>query len=187
MKPPSTPFRLDPKQRQQVRHRARNERDHRITRRLLALLGLNQGRTEAEVAQLLDVEPRSIRNGKKLYRMGGLDALCTLQHKGDRGERTGPQQQQLRDEIKTGRFRTIKHVRAWIEQTFAVTDSDSGAKRLLRRLGCSYHKASGYLFKARRDKQEEWVKKYEAHKGRVGRTLRRYFIDGVHPVWGQES
>src|SRR3982750_1096272 len=99
MKPPSTPFRLDPKQRQQVRHRARNERDHRITRRLLALLWLDQGRTETEVAQLLGVEPRSIRNWKKLYRTGGLDALCTLQHKGDRGERTGPQQQQLRDEI----------------------------------------------------------------------------------------
>jgi transposase len=187
MKPPSTPFRLDPKQRQHVRHRARNERDHRITRRLLALLWLDQGRTEAEVANLLDVEPRSIRNWKKLYRTGGLDALCTLQHKGDRGELTAPQQQQLRDEIQTGRFRTIKHVRAGIEQTFAVTYSDSGAKRLLRRLGCSYHKASGFLFKAKRDKQGEWVKKYEEHKGRVGRTLRRYFIDGVPPVWGQES
>jgi transposase len=44
-----------------------------------------------------------------------------------------------------------------------------------------------YLFKAKRDKQEEWLKKYEGHKRQVGRSLRRYFIDGVHPVWGQES
>src|SRR3954451_8618225 len=183
----STRFRLDSKQRQHLRKRARNERDHRIARRLLTLLWLDQGRTETEVAQSLDVEARTIRNWVKLYRTGGLDALCTLKHKGDRGELTPSQQQQLRDEIKTGRFRTVKQVREWIEQTFAVTYSDSGAQRLLQRLGCSYHKASGYLFKAKRDKQEEWLKKYEGHKLQVGRTLRRYFLDGVHPVWGQES
>jgi transposase len=183
----STRFRLDSKQRQHLRKRARNERDHRIARRLLTLLWLDQGRTETEVAQSLDVEARTIRNRVKLYRTGGLDALCTLKHKGDRGELTPSRQQQLRDEIKTGRFRTVKQVREWIEQTFAVTYSDSGAQRLLQRLGCSYHKASGYLFKAKRDKQEEWLKKYEGHKLQVGRTLRRYFLDGVHPVWGQES
>ncbi|HMB06300.1 MAG TPA: IS630 family transposase [Isosphaeraceae bacterium] len=187
MELPSPRLKLDPKQRQHLRKRARHERDHRITRRILTLLWLDQGRTEAEVADLLNVDPRSIRNWLKLYRTGGLDALCTLKHKGDKGELTGEQQRQLRDEVKTGRFRTVKHIREWIEHTFAVAYSDSGVKRLLQRLGCTYHKASGYLFKARRDKQEEWLRKYEGHKGQVGRTLRRYFIDGVHPVWGQES
>src|SRR4051794_8488840 len=101
MEPPARRFMLDPKQRQHLRKRARNERDHRITRRLLTLLWLDQGRTETEVANLLDVEPRSIRNWLKLYRTGGLDVLCTLQHKGDKGELTAEQQQQLRDEIQT--------------------------------------------------------------------------------------
>jgi transposase len=187
MRSPSTGFRLDSQQRQRFRKRADSERDHRIVRRLFALLWLDQGRSETEVASLLQVTPRTIRDWLKLYRTGGLDALCTLRHKGDQGELTEPQQGQLRDEIRTGRFRTIKHVRDWIEQTFSVAYSDSGAKKLLQRLGCTYHKASGYLFKAKRDKQEEWLKKYEGHRCRVGRSLRRYFIDGVHPVWGQES
>jgi transposase len=187
MGPSATRFRLDPKQRKLLRQRVHLERDHRIARRLLTLLWLDQGRTETEVAGLLNVEPRTIRNWLKLYRRGGMDALCTLQHKGDQGELTAPQQQQLKDEIKAGRFRTAKQVRAWIEQTFAVAYSESGVKRLLQRLGCTYHKASGFLFKAQRVKQEEWLKKYEDHKRQVGRILRRYFIDGVHPVWGQES
>jgi transposase len=187
MESSSTRFRLDPKQRRHLRDLADHERDHRITRRLLTLLWLDQGRNEAEVAELLNVSPRTIRNWEKLYRTGGLDALCTLKHKGDKGELTEAQQQRLHDEIKTGRFRTIKQVRGWIEQTFSIAYSDSGAKKLLQRLGCTYHKASGYLFKAKRDKQEEWLQKYEGHKGRVGPSLRRYFIDGVHPVWGQES
>jgi transposase len=187
MEPSSTRFRLDPKQRQHLRKRAHLERDHRIARRLLALLWLDQGRTEDEVAGLLHVEPRTIRNWLRLYRGGGTDALCTLKHKGDQGELTASQQQRLRDEVKSGHFRTAKQVRAWIEETFAVAYTESGVKRLLQRLGCSYHKASGFLFKAERDKQEEWLKKYEGHKLRVSRTVRRYFLDGVHPVWGQES
>jgi len=187
MESSSTGFRLDSQQRQLFRKLVGQERDHRIARRLFALLWLDQGRNETEVAGLFNVAPRTVRNWLKLYHTGGLDALCTLQHKGDQGELTELQQRQLRDEIQTGRFRTIKHVREWIEQTFSVAYSDSGAKKLLQRLGCTYHKASGYLFKARRDKQEEWLKKYEGHRGRVGPSLRRYFIDGVHPVWGQES
>src|SRR5436305_2657685 len=140
MESSSTRFRLDPKQRQHLRKRAHLERDHRIVRRLLTLLWLDQGRTETEVAGLLQVEPRTIRNWLKLYRTGGLDALCTLKHHGDRGELTEAQQQRLHDEIETGRFRTIKQVRGWIEQTFSIAYSDSGAKKLLQRLGCTYHK-----------------------------------------------
>ncbi len=88
-----------------------------------------------------------------LSRTGGLNALWTLEHKGDKGELTEEQQRQLKDEIQTGRFRTVKHVRQRIEQTFALAYSESGAKRLLQRLGCTSHKASGSCFKARRDKQ----------------------------------
>src|SRR3954465_918721 len=176
MESSSTRFKLDPKQRRHLRDLADHERDHRIPRRLVTLLWLDQGRNEAEVAELLNVAPRTIRNWEKLYRTGGLDALCTLKHKGDQGELTEAQQHQLHDEIKTGRFRTVKQVRGWIEQTFSIAYSDSGAKKLLLPLGSPYHKASGSLFKARRVKQEEWLKTYEGHKRRVGRSLRRYFI-----------
>ena len=60
-------------------------------------------------------------------------------------------------------------------------------RKLLVRLGCSFHKASAFLFKAERDKQEEFVAEYEQDKWKVqpeGR--RRYFVDGVHPLYGLE-
>src|SRR3954463_15384587 len=85
MEPSSTRFRLDPKQRRHLRDLADHERDHRIARRLLTLLWLDQGRNETEVAELFNVSPRTIRNWEKLYRTGGLDALCTLKPKGTRG------------------------------------------------------------------------------------------------------
>jgi transposase len=148
---PSPRPKLDPRQRQHLRKRARHERDHQIRRRVLTLLWLDQGRTEAEVANRLNSDPRSIRDWLKLYRTGGRDALCTLKHKGGTGELTGEQQWQLRDEVKTGRFRAAKQLRERIEHTLAVASSDSGAKGPLQRPGCTSRKASGDLFKARRD------------------------------------
>jgi transposase len=60
-------------------------------------------------------------------------------------------------------------------------------RKLLVRLGCSFHKASAFLFKADQDKQKEFVAEYEQDKEKVSRDGgRRYFLDGVHPLYGLE-
>ena len=75
----------------------------------------------------------------------------------------------------------------FIRDTFGKTFSPSGTRKLLARLGCTFHKASSFLFKAKRDKQEEWLKDYEQDKPKVESAgWRRYFIDGVHPLYGME-
>ena len=59
--------------------------------------------------------------------------------------------------------------------------------KLLKRMGCSFHKASAFLFKADRAKQEAFVADYERDKAAVpSRGGRRYFLDGVHPLYGLE-
>src|SRR5262249_58893100 len=60
-------------------------------------------------------------------------------------------------------------------------------RKLLKRLGCSFHKVSGFLFKADQEKQKEFVAEYEQDKSKVRSDgWRRYFIDGVHPLYGLE-
>ena len=60
-------------------------------------------------------------------------------------------------------------------------------RKLLVRLGCSFHKASAFLFKADQEKQKEFVAQYEQDKGKAQtEQWRRYFIDGVHPLYGLE-
>jgi hypothetical protein len=55
------------------------------------------------------------------------------------------------------------------------------------RLGCSFHKVSGFLFKADQDKQKQFVAEYEQDKPKVeAEGWRRYFLDGVHPLYGLE-
>lgn len=60
-------------------------------------------------------------------------------------------------------------------------------RKLLQRLGCSFHQVSGFLFKADPDKQQEFIDAYEQEKTTTpAEGSRRYFLDGVHPLYGLE-
>jgi transposase len=169
-----------------VERRRQQTRDYRLARRLSALLWRDDGKTGPEIAQLLGVGARAVRNWLRLYRQKGLEALCTLHYRGDPGALVPSQAEKLKAEIQTGRFRCARQVREWLQATFAVAYSLSGTKRLLERLGCSFHRTTGFLFKAQRDKQEEFVKQYEADRPAEGAATRRYFVDACHPIWGLE-
>ena len=78
-------FSLDTLSRKKIEKRRREQTDARIHQRLSALLWLNKGYCTDEVAQLLDVCPRTVRNWVALFQEKGLDALCALEHKGDPG------------------------------------------------------------------------------------------------------
>jgi len=78
-------FPLDTLVRKKIEKLRRQEKDVRIHNRLSALLWLGQGLALDQVAQLLGVCPRTIHNWLELYQRGGLEALRTLEYKGDRG------------------------------------------------------------------------------------------------------
>jgi transposase len=78
-------FSLETLLRKRIEKRRRNEKDARIHRRLSALLWLDKGYTPEDVADLLDVCPRTVRNWLALFHDQGLDALCSLQYEGDPG------------------------------------------------------------------------------------------------------
>src|SRR5437879_3922877 len=58
------------------------ERDAKIYQRLSALLWLNGGMTQDQVADHLGVTSRQVRKWVRLFREQGLEALCTLNYLG---------------------------------------------------------------------------------------------------------
>jgi transposase len=78
-------FSLPTLMRKKIEKFRRKERDVRIHNRLSALLWLAEGYTVEEVAALLGVCPRTVKNWLALYQSGGLDALCSLEYQGDPG------------------------------------------------------------------------------------------------------
>jgi transposase len=175
---------LTPRQRKDISDRRRHAPDRRIYQRLSAVLWSDEGRSREVIADLLGVSTRQVGQWLRIFRNKGLDELGTLHYQGDPG-RLGPAQVgRLKREIEKGVFHNADQVRTWIEATFGVTYSPSGVKDLLRRIGASYHKVSGFFWKADVKKQKRFVRKYRRHKREAGPGTRRYFVDACHPVWG---
>jgi transposase len=177
---------LTARQRQEIDERRRQAQDRRVYQRLSAVLWSDAGRTREEVAELLGISTRQVGQWLRIFRNKGLDELCTLHYRGDPGRLRPAQVERLRQEIARGAFHNAEQVRTWIEETFGVPYSVTGVKDLLRRIGASYHKVSGFFWKADVNEQREWVRKYRRHRREAGPSTRRYFVDACHPVWGVE-
>lgn len=156
-------FSLDKKLRRKIDELLRSNMQAKIQKRLFALRWLDDGKSIEEVAALLYVSTRTVRDWLGIFRNKGFDALLVLQYKGDAGNLSASQIDQLKAEIATGRFHCARQVQKYLLETFQRVYSLSGTKRLLQRIGCSYHQVSGFLFKADRDKQQRFVDNYHAN------------------------
>jgi transposase len=178
---------LEASARKEIILRRRYALDKRVANRLSAVLWAADGRTHQEIAGLLGVTSRQVRNWLRLFRKGGLDALCTLRFTGDPGGLRPAQLERLKAEVASGRFLSARQVCDWVEATFGLTYSPRGMRGLLHRIGVSYHKVTGFLWKADPGKQEAFLRKHRQQKRDAdGRKVRRYFVDACHPVWGVE-
>jgi transposase len=177
----------EPPVRQEIERRRRNTHDQRIAQRLSAVLWVAEGKRPHEVAKLLGVTERQVRKWLRTDRTRGLEALCTLPHRGDPGELRPAQVERLKAEIATGRFLTAPQIGDRVETTFHITYTPRGMRDLLPRIGVSSPKATGFFWKADPDKQEEFIRTSEQPKPEAdGPKTRRDFVDAGHPVWGVE-
>lgn len=150
-------FHLSRSERNKLQKRRNQESDKRIFRRLSALLGLDDGASQEEVARFLGVTARTVRSWIKIYRKSGLEGLCVIAHEGRKCTLNDNQLETLHKEIEEGRFRSAKQARRWITDNFGVNYSLSATKELLRRLGATYHRTTPFLFKADPEKQKKFA------------------------------
>jgi transposase len=182
------PIVLTAEQQKDIERRRKGTLDRRIYQRLTAVLAIAADKTREEVAEWLGVGLTQLSEWLRVFRNEGLDALCEIRNKGDPGNLTSHQVEQLKAKVSTGCFRNSDQIRHWIATTFAVRYSSSGVKDLLKRIGVTYHKVSGFLWKADPDKQHAFVKRVARHKREMHRQdakrTRRYYVDACHPIWG---
>ena len=153
---------LSAEQRQAVEQRRKRTDRKRIADRLSALLWLADGATETDVGGRLDVDRKTVGEWIHIFRTRGLDELCTLNYQGDPGELRVEQIAAFKAEAVKGTFRSAKQIAAWLKDRFQVAYSESGVKALMHRIGVSYHKSSGFLWKADQAAQAQFVEQFEA-------------------------
>jgi transposase len=179
---------LTAEQQKEIERRRKGTLDRRIYQRLTAVLAVFAGKTREEIAELLGVGLTQLSDWLRVFRNEGIDALCEIHNKGDPGNLTVHQIDQLKTQVSTGCFRNSDQIRHWIESVFYVQYSSSGVKDLLKRIGVTYHKVSGFLWKGDPDKQHAFVERVARHKREMHRQdakrTRRYYVDACHPIWG---
>jgi len=158
-------------------------RDKREADRIKAVVLLCTGWTAEEVAEVLFVEPNTVRNHFKCYREGGLEALAGI-GTGVGGSACALNAEQLAIldvHLQENLYLSAKAIAHWVEETFDVSYTESGMTAVLHRLGYVYKKPKLVPGKADPQAQKEFLVEYENINRNKGENDPVYFMDAVHP------
>ena len=136
------------------------ERDIQLRTRLHGLWLLRSGWGLSSVAAAVGVHYRTVQRWVGWYREGGVPKV--LSHKmGGKGQEpylTDEAQQQVAEEVSTGRFRTAGEIRDWIAEQYGVTYKIGGIYSLMHRLRCAPKVPRPIHAKANPEQQASWKK-----------------------------
>ena len=130
-----------------------------VRQRLQALWLLRGGdRRLGEVAAVLGVDYRSVQRWVAWYRRGGREEV-RRHHAGGYGQTprlTPEQQEQLAQDVGTGRFPNALAIRHWVQETYGVSYTEGGMYSLLERLRCGPKVPRPLHAKANLQEHEAW-------------------------------
>jgi transposase len=158
-------FTLSRTQREAMWRRFKQTDDRRIAERLHAILLLDSGLNADAVSSILHIHPKTIKRWIKAFASGGEDALTSFNYVGGDGWMTDEQLHQFTTWLDAD-VRSTAEAIDWVEQQFRLSYSESGMRKLLKRLDYRYKQPSILPAKADVEAQAAWVETYTAKKGR---------------------
>jgi transposase len=144
---PTTPFRLSPAQRAELRVRLRQATvAPRLRVRLQGVQLRDQGWTAPQIAEQLGVSEATVRRALRRVRDGGLDALADRPRAGRpprlSDQDLGAVEELLRRAARQGQVWTMRQLAAWLAVTRGVQISRGRVGALLRARGCRWTPAT---------------------------------------------
>jgi transposase len=158
-------FTLNRTQREDMWRRFEQTDDRRIAERLHAILLLDSGHNAEAVSHILHIHPKTLKRWVKAFTAGGEDALTNFAYVGGDGWLTDEQQQQFTIWLDAN-VRSTAEAIAWVEQQFDLSYSDSGMRKLLKRLDYRYKQPAVLPAKADPEVQAAWVETYTVKRRR---------------------
>ena len=149
--------------------------------RINAIILLGTGWTQTQVGEALLLDERTLRRYVKAYRQGGIEGLLEVRFQGSQCHLNPEQIRALDEHLQNNLYTHMREIRQYIENTFGVTYSISGATQLLQRMRFVYKKPKHVPGKADRQAQEAFVAQYEDLKEHKHPDDPIYFMDAVHP------
>ena len=116
----------------QAHHQTRNVRE---AYRLNVVILLGRGRTVADIADALLIDPVTVRDYFKRFKRGGLDELLRMNFVSSEARLDREQLAEQDAHLRTTVYSTAAAVARLVAETFVVHFTVSGMTALLRRLG----------------------------------------------------
>ena len=104
----------------ELQRRKRNERDAKILRRLLCIEMKALGEANGTIATLCGVCIDTITDWLRLYETGGFSTLCSLQYDGRRPAVLDRVKDELKRDLKAGKYDTLKDVQHALKETHGI-------------------------------------------------------------------
>ena len=174
-------YRLSDIQLSELRSEHRTLREKRDADRVKAVLLLGTGWSVRQVAEVLLMDPTTVRTYHRLFSEGGLEELLTRHHLGGFKYLTTEEEAELKTHLEQELHLTAKSVAAYIKKTWQVSYSSRGIVSLLHRLGFCYKKPKLIPGKADAEAQLAWIEDYKKLKENKGKTDEILFMDATHP------
>ena len=157
-------------------------KDKRLADRIKAVLMVHSGFTFSQISQALLLDEVTIRRYVEKLKEKGVSGLLEYRYTGGRTRLSLIREQELKTYLKDHTKRTAKEVATYVFKTYGFAYSVIGVTKLLHRLGFTYKKPKIIPGRASRDKQEEFLKKYEEIKSNLKENDQVYFLDSTHPT-----
>jgi transposase len=174
-------YRLDKPELAELRAAHRGTRNVREAYRINAVILLGNGRSAADVADALLIDPDTVRTYFKRYKNGGLDALLRMNYVGSEALLDDSQLEELRAHLRTHLYPTAESVARWVQKRWGVSYTASGMTAVLHRLGYVYKQATLEPGKADPVAQEAFLETYDNIKKNKAEGDPIYFMDATHP------
>jgi transposase len=156
--------------------------EHRVGRRINALLLLDQGMSCAEVGRVLFLDDDTIRDFYKLYSQGGIDAIEAFDLKGGMGFLSTEHKEKVVDFVKENHPRHVGVVNAFIKETANIEyASKSSLSKMLGGLNIIFNRPKPIPRGLNVEKQDEFISKIEKVQENLPANEVLLSTDAVHP------
>ena len=147
--------------------------------RLCVILGHDDGLSISELARVLRLSPATVCNYLKDY-----ESNQKTKHDpkgGTESKLTEEQSQSLSRHLAEITYLKVKQICAYVKENYGVAYSRSGMTAWLQEHGFTYKRPKKVPGKLDSQKQEAFIKEYEALKANLKPDEEIYFVDAVHP------
>jgi len=145
--------------------------------RIKAVLLRSEGWTVPMISQALRIHETTVTRHINDYRQGKL----TISSGGSESMLSAIQTKDLIAHLEHQTYQTTHEITSYVEEQFNIKYSIPGLNKWLHRNGFSYKKPKGYPYKADKEKQEEFIAKYDKLKANLSPKDGILFMDACHP------